>query len=136
MDRLRHRFFWGVTVTTVGLAALCAVTAVSLFREQSRITDALRENVASRKAAVEMEECLEGLIAQEEGGVETVSALHARARQHLGTLRECADQPREQELFAIIETNFDEYLARWRARPKRAAPGHEAAVRDAARFLE
>ena len=132
----RVRFFWLIALVSTALVALCTVTAVSLFREQSRIAEILRENVQSRKAAVELEECLAGLIAQEEDRVESVAALHARARSHLQDLSSSADDRLEEELYASLLTAFDNYLAKWAALPPLGSPKHDAAVRSATRYLE
>src|SRR5436305_2015775 len=125
MERIRFRVFWLVTLVTVALVALCTLVAVSLFREQDRITEVLRENVASRKAAVELEECLAGLIAQEKDRVETVSALHTRAKNHIQALADVADHPEEQRLYAQITDAFAEYMRKWGTLPPPGDPGRE-----------
>lgn len=132
----RARYFWLITLVTAALVALCAVTAISLFREQARIARVLRENVASRKAAVELEECLAGLIAQEVDKVETVSALHARVGAHLKELSSFADEQEEQNLYVNLNAAFDEYLKKWSAIPQKRDSEHEAAVHDATDFLQ
>src|SRR5581483_10005706 len=133
MDRLRFRVFWLVTLVTAGLVVLCTVIAVSLFREQDRITRVLKENVGSRKAAVELEECLAGLIAQEKDRVERVSALQNRALKHLQTLAEYADHPEEQQLYQETAGAFAEYMDRWGTLPPLDDPGRDKAVIDATR---
>jgi hypothetical protein len=135
MERIRFRLFWVVTLVSLGLVALCAGIAVSLFREQDRIAAVLRENVASRRAAVELEECLAGLIAQEKDRVLSVSALHERAGNHLRAMAEVADQPEERELYETLTTSFAEYLRRWGTLPPPGASGRDEATRDATQFL-
>lgn len=136
MDRIRLRVFWIVTLVTLGLVLLCTVIAVSLFREQDRITRVLKENVGSRKAAVELEECLAGLIAQEKDRVESVSALQNRALTHLQALSVYADHPEEQQLYQQTAGAFAEYMHRWGTLPPPGSPDRDKAVTDAARFLE
>src|SRR5689334_7688460 len=80
MPGLRWRILWPVSLVTICLVILCVFTAVSLFHQHATIAGVFSENVASRKAAVELEECLTDLIALEHARVETVAPLHARAR--------------------------------------------------------
>jgi signal transduction histidine kinase len=136
MVGVRLTFIWPVALISLCLVALCAFTAAYLLREQIHIAGVLRENVASRRAAVELEECLHALIAQETAHVEEVSALHARAQGHLRTLREVADEPEEERLLSELESAFARYLDTWRAMPPPGQPGHEAAFREASRFLD
>src|SRR6478736_6412012 len=98
MNGLRWRFLWPVLMVTICLATLCVLTAVSLFHQHATIAGVFQENVASRRAAVELEECLTDLIALEHARVETVAPLHARTRAHLNTLANVADQPEETVL--------------------------------------
>jgi signal transduction histidine kinase len=133
---LQYRFFWPLLLIPACLVSLCVVVAVSLFRQQQTLAEVFRENVASRRAAVELEECLTDLIALEEAHVETVAVLHARVQSHLVTIEKVADQPEEKELAVRITTAFAEYMRRWQAMPPPGDPGHEAAFRDATRYLE
>ncbi|HJZ60394.1 MAG TPA: ATP-binding protein [Gemmataceae bacterium] len=132
----RLRFIWPVALISLGLVAMCAFTAAYLLHEQLTIAGVLRENVASRRAAVELEECLHALIAQETAHVEEVSALHTRVYTHLGAIRQVADEPEEQRLLAELETSFARYIGLWRAMPPPGHPGHEAAFREASRVLD
>jgi signal transduction histidine kinase len=132
----RLRFLWPVTLITACLVTLCAVTAVSLFTQQAAFAGTLRENVEGRRAATELEECLEDLVALEKQRVESVSALHDRVRDHIETLSRYADQPEEHALFTRLSGGFGEYLRRWREVPPPGHPGHERAVRDATAALE
>src|SRR5437868_2275384 len=136
MTGVRFRFIWPVALISLCLVALCAFTASYLLREQRLIASVLRENVASRRAAVELEECLHAIVAQETAHVEEVSALHARVDAHLRALREVADDPEEQRLLSEFEAAFARYLGMWRAMPPPGRPGHEAAFREATRFLD
>ena len=136
MTEFRLRFFWPVALATITLVSLCVFTAVSLFRQQATIATVFRENITARRAAVEMEECLSDLIALVNEQVETVSPLHTRARAHLGTIQKIAAEPEEQKLAERMTAGYDGYLQRWRALPPPGRPGHEAAVRDATRFLD
>ena len=135
MSGLRFRFLWPVVLITGCLVTLCAVTAVSLFHQQAAIAQILRENLASRRAATELEECLRDLIALEADRVEAVAPLHDRARAHLRHLERYADQPEERALFARVAGAFDEYLRRRQAAPPPGTPGRDAAVRAATAYL-
>ncbi|MDB5306473.1 MAG: zraS 3 [Gemmataceae bacterium] len=136
MTGLRGRFFWPVTLITLCLVSLCVVTAVSLFHEQATIARVLRETVASRRAAVELEECLHDLIALENNQVAAVAPLHARARDHVRRIQSLADQPEEKLLAARVSGAFAAYLDRWTALPAETDPGYDPALREATRVLE
>ncbi len=135
MERLRFRFFWGVMIAAGCLAALCAVIAVYLFQEQALFNHGFSENVASRKAAVEMEECIAGLVAQEEEQVEAVSALHTRAKTHLAELAQHTDEPQEKELYAKMEAGWENYLRLWAALPALGTPTRNRARAEATELL-
>ena len=51
MPTLRLRHLWLVALTSLCLVVLCAVTALSLLRQQATLATTLKENVASRRAA-------------------------------------------------------------------------------------
>jgi two-component system, NtrC family, sensor histidine kinase HydH len=133
---IQTRFFWPLSLLATCLTALCTLTAVSLFQQQATVAGMFRENVASRRVAVELEECLTDLIALEREQVEAVSALHTRVHTHLASIRDVADQPEEKELSARITVAFADYLHRWHALPPPSDPRHGVAVREATRHLE
>lgn len=136
MAGLRWRLLWPAVVAAVFLAALCTFTAVSLFNEQEKVARVFRDNVESRRAAVELEECLGALIDLENARVETVGELHKRARHHLKALSDLSDEPEERRLSDQMEVTFAAYLDRWQGLPPPAAPAREQAVRAATRYLE
>jgi two-component system sensor histidine kinase HydH len=117
MADLRWRFFWAVCLATVCLVGLCIFTAASLFREQAKIANVLRENVASRRAAVEMEECLNNVISLEGKRIEELAPLHDRLRVHVAEMRRVSDEPEEQRLATLLESGFASYMQRWQALP-------------------
>lgn len=130
------RLLWPVILITLSLVSLCAVTAVSLFRQQETIARVLRENVAGRRAAVELEECLADLVALEEDRVESVAALHNRVQTHLRTLDDLANQPEERQLYLQLAGGFQEYLSRWQMMPPTGHPGREPARRETTQYLQ
>ncbi|MFO0821857.1 MAG: ATP-binding protein [Gemmataceae bacterium] len=136
MTGLRWRLLWPAALVTICLVALCVFTAMSLFRQQSTMAKVFRQNVESRRAAVEMEECLGALVDLENARVETVEQLHKRAQNHLEAMEAVSDEPDEQRLAALASHAFSLYMQRWRAIPPPGQPSHEAAVREATRFLE
>src|SRR5437868_10971736 len=135
MVGIRSWFFWPLTVLALCLVTLCVVVAVSLFRQQEMLARVFQENVASRRAAVELEVCLTDLIALEEAKVETVSPLHKRVREQMVTIESVTDQPEERELYAKIRAGFDEYIRLWRTMRTPGSIEHEATLREAARVL-
>lgn len=136
MAGFRWNLLWPVVLATVCLVALCGFVAVSLFHQQATVARVFRENVESRRAAVELEECLTDLVAMENARIETVAPLHDRVRGHLGTIDRVADEPEEQRLAAQMTAMYAAYLRRWQSLPPPDDPNHEAALREAVRFLE
>ena len=129
----RFRYLGPVILIDLCLVTLCAVTAMSLLNQQAALSQVLRENVESRRAAVELEECLTDLIALEHDRVETVAVMHDRVTVLMRNVRAAADQIEERELCDQLERNYAEYLRSWQGMPPVGAPGHEAA-RDAATY--
>ncbi|MBA4188200.1 MAG: hypothetical protein C0467_09315 [Planctomycetaceae bacterium] len=136
MSGLRWRLLWPAVLVTVCLVTLCVFTAVSLFHQQATVARVFRENVESRRAAVELEECLSALVALENARVETVGELHKRASLHLSTVDEVSDEPEELRLAKQMKTMFTAYLERWQMLPPPGSPEHESEVFEATRFLE
>lgn len=136
MFELRFRYIGPVLLITLCLVALCAFTAVSLLNQQTTLSRSLRENVESRRAAVELEECLTDLIALENDRVESVAVMHDRVRVLLAAVRAAADQPEESELCDRIERNFADYLQHWKRMPPPGDPSHESVRLTATKLLE
>jgi two-component system, NtrC family, sensor histidine kinase HydH len=136
MSGFRWRFVWPVSLGTLCVVALCAFTAISLFRQQATITGVLRENVSSRRAASDLRGNLNTLIALETHQIESVADLHTRALANLAEIRQFADHPTERELSARLDDGFDSYLRQWQALPPKDDPTHAARVADATQFLE
>ncbi len=87
---IRLRFLLPAAIGTLLLTALCIITAQFMFQQQSIMTRVLRENVTSRRAAVDLEECLYDISALLHDNVDDVSALHDR----LGSTSESAPRSR------------------------------------------
>ncbi len=132
----RWQFVWPVVLATGCLVGLCTFVAVSLFHQQATVHGAMRGDLKSRRAAVELHECLSGILVLERDQVEAVSTLHARAQGHLRTLADVADEPDERDEVARLSAAFEAYLKRWRAMPPPGRPGHDDAFHDARRVLE
>ena len=128
MPASRTKFLVTVIAGTLILTVLCIITAMFLFAQQSAMTRVLRENVSSRRAAVDLEECLYDISALLHDNVDDVSALNDRLEQHLKRLREVADQPGELESSKELDRGLQEYLDSWRRIPVRSDAGHDAAV--------
>src|SRR5262249_40929844 len=132
----RWHFVWPVVLATVCLVSLCTFVAVSLLHQQATVHQTVRGDLKSRRAAVGLGACLSDVRILQHDGIEAVSALHDRARGHLRTLAEAADEPEERDEVDRLTTAFDAYLMKWQAMPPPSHPGHEAAFRDARRALE
>lgn len=135
MRRFQTRVLLPVVGVSASLVVLCAVTAASLFAQQSAITGVLRENVSSRRAAAELRGTLNVLVELEHRQVENVDDLNAQARESIRDVRRFADQAEERALADRLEVGFRTYLDKWQAtRP--GDPKHAAAVAEAGRLLE
>jgi signal transduction histidine kinase len=132
----RWQFVWPVVLATVCLVGLCTFTAVSLLRQQVMVHRAFHNELKSRRTAVELEECLSDVLALQQDRVESVAALHARARRHIRTLTDLADEPGERDEIVQLMGMFDQYMRLWSAMPPPGSPGHEASFREARRLLE
>jgi signal transduction histidine kinase len=132
----RIRYVALFVVVTLGIAALSAFTAISLFREQVAVTELLNDHVRGRKAALELKECLNDLIGLENQRVEDVAYLHDRVRDLLGGVGEVANNDDEVRLYADMTAAFARYFNLWQNLPAKNAAGHEEARLEATRSLE
>lgn len=130
------KFLIPAAALTVILTTLCIVTALFLFQQQSAMTRVLRENVTSRRAAVDTEECLYDISALLYDNVSDVSALNDRLGKHLRRLREVADQQEEISASEQLDAGLSNYLTSWKDIPPSSDPGHKAAVETALRYLQ
>ena len=136
MSGFRLSYLGPVALIALCLVTLCTITAVSLFLQQAEVTRVLRENVESRRTALELDECLTDLIALENDRVESVAVLHTRVGELLGTLAATADQPGELALRDRLTLAFAKYLRLWRDMPPPGVPGHDVARLAATEALD
>ena len=136
MAGFRVRYLVPLGFVALCLVVLSALTAASLFTQQSAVTKVLRENVSSRRAATELRGVLNVLVELEHRHVENVADLHVRAHDAIRGVDEFADQPTERDLVARLDSGFAAYLRRWQDLPPADDPRHEAAVAEATRRLE
>lgn len=118
------------------LTVMCIITALLLFEQQSAMTGVLRENVTSRRAAVDLEECLYDISTLLKHDVDQVSPLNDRLVGHLRRLREVADQPEERDASEKLEKGLQTYLEMWRNIPPRDDENHTEGIRTAVESLE
>lgn len=130
------RYLGPVLLVSLCLLAIGTFTVVTLFQQQSMIAKVLQENVESRRAATELQECLTDLIALENAQVEAVAVMHDRVRELLAALERTTDQPEERELYMQLQAAFNQYLARWQALPAPGESSHEPMRRTATMELE
>jgi two-component system sensor histidine kinase HydH len=133
---LRWRYVWPLIFTSFSLVTLCVFSAISLFREHAAIAGTMRENVASRRAATDLEECLHDINVLLQARVESVESLHHRTLNHLERIDALADQAEEKALASRLHQSFRSYLEFWKQMPPPDQDGHEAAVKQAVRLLE
>lgn len=132
----RTRFLLLVLAGTLVLTGFCIVTALFLFNQQSAMTRVLRENVSSRRAAVDLEASLYDIQALLQDNVADVSAINNRLTRLLKRLSEVADQPAELEASRQLDDGLREYLQSWKQIPSRDDEGYSAAVNATLRLLE
>jgi signal transduction histidine kinase len=126
MNRMPFRYLWPVLLTTAVLLGLCTVTAVLLFRHRAGMSEALRENIVSRRAAADLEEdllTLNGLLKRQ---VEDVGSVHDQIRFHLGEIDRYADRAEEKEKADAVRESYVRYEQAWRER--QTTPDREEAV--------
>ena len=128
MNRMPARYLWPVLLTTAVLLGLCTVTAVLLFRQRASMSESLRENIVSRRAAADLEEDLVALHGLLKERVEAVGSVHERIRTHLGEIDRYADRDDEKELADAVRASYRRYEQAWRDLPPPPDPRHADAV--------
>ena len=96
VESIVFRALGPVALIALCLGSLCTITAVSLLHQQAAVTRVLRENLASRRAVVELKECLTDLIALEnarEAGLDGDGMAWSLQRTLVNELAEHWDQP-------------------------------------------
>jgi len=136
MNRMPSRYLWPVLLTTAVLLGLCTVTAVLLFRQRAGMSEALRENIVSRRAAADMEEDLTTLHGLLKDRVENVGSLHEQIRAHLNDVVRYADRAEAKELADAVRESYGQYERAWRELPPPTDPAHAEAVGRLAGLVE
>ncbi len=136
MTRFRTRILLPVALIAACLLVLSVLTATSLIGQQKTVAKLQRENLGSRRVAIELDECLTDLLILLRDRVEDTAKLHARAALQLIEIRNYADQDTEKLLADRLETGFAGYLKLSGAVPPKGSPGHEEGIREAALRLE
>src|SRR5581483_6764127 len=117
MNRLPFRYLWAVLLSSTVLLGLCTITAVLLFQQRAGMSESLRENIISRRAAADMHEdlfTLDGLLRE---GNERVGSLHDQISSHLDEIEQYADSDQEKQMAAAVRDTYARYQERWRALP-------------------
>src|SRR5262249_3057171 len=109
--------------------------AVLLYNQQQSVTEALSENVGSRRAAADLEESLNELVNQLKSRPEDVKELHQRIKDNLDTISNFADKERERQLSEQLDKSFGNYRAIWESRPE-SGPKPREAITKAIDLLE
>ncbi len=117
------------------LLVLCVALAVSLYQQQSEISELLNDRIDFRRQTAQLEESLIDLSALLGDQVEKVAALHERIEENVETVRRSADRPEQREMASELVARWKEYRRRWDQRPPISSADHDAAVLDAAREL-
>ncbi len=136
MLMLKLRYFAPLALVGACLVGLCVIMAFSLFSQHRQSTLILRENVTSKRVAVELEECLTDLVELENDQVESVSTLHRRIKLLLEQLSLVADQIPEQEIKERLDKAYEIYLKSWNSLPPRNASDHEKERKKVTQFLD
>lgn len=138
MNRRLSNLRYLVPVVASGLLsfALCAAMAVFLFREQHVTASALKENIDSNRAAVNLEESLTNLASLLPERAHGVAALNDRIEQHIADCLRLADHPQEKVFADRVEESFHRYLAIWRDVLERPGPNREGQLQAALHIVE
>lgn len=128
MNRIPARYLLPVLLTTAVLLGLCTVTAVLLFRQRASMSESLRENIVSRRAAADLEEDLVTLHGLLRDRVEAVGSLHEQIRVHLDEIERYADRDEEVTLAGDVRETYRRYEQDWRELSPPDDPTHAEAV--------
>ena len=102
-------------LTSLLLAAVCALASIYLYRQQTGTAEELGENIGSRQAASNLEETLRDLTAYHRQENEHVEPLHEKIGQRLAEIESFADKPEEKKLAAQLQESYAKYTAVWLA---------------------
>ena len=92
------RFLRPVVLTSLLLIGLCACGAVFVLRQQASATEALRENLAKRRAVGDLKESLIDLVALLRNRDENVEVIQKRIQEHLDQIAKFAAKSTIQTL--------------------------------------
>ena len=136
LTRFRTRILIPVALIAACLLVLSVLTATSLIAQQKTVAKLQRENLGSRRVAIELDECLTDLLILLRDRVDDTSKLHERSKLQLVEIRNYADQDTEKLLADRLEKGFANYLKLSTAVPPKGSPGHDEGIREAALLLE
>ena len=111
-----------VVAAAACLFILGGIAAWSILWQQSDLAEVYRENLTSRRVAIELDECLIDLLLLLRNRAELPDAsppgtslepLHRRTQELLAELRLSADQPAEKSLANQLDYGFEHYLTKW-----------------------
>jgi len=105
------RIFAPTALMSMALAILCTSGAIYLYRQQTHSAEVLGENIGSRRAAGDLEEAVQDVMALHRNKVAQVEPILERVREHLSKIASYADKPAEKELTGQIAAAFDKYVA-------------------------
>ena len=134
--RFHMRLLWPTVLTCSVLVGISAVMAISLFREQNAVGQALQERIERNRNAADLEQNLLDLISVLEDRVEEVGGLNARLSDHVQSLRPNADRPEETVLIDELGLSVAKYRELWATLPPKSSADHIPAVRQAVMELK
>jgi two-component system, NtrC family, sensor histidine kinase HydH len=124
-----------VALTSLLLVGLCVVAAVSLFRQQTAATEALRKNLDKRRAAGDLEQSLRDLQALLETGVDNVGVINGRVETQLQGIRDNAGGSANLDKIDELIKSFGNYHVLWKQRDQPRVDRAEK-ITEAAAVLE
>ena len=110
------RLLFATGASSALLLALSVGIAAYLNSQQVRTADVLNENIGSRRAAADLRETLNDLVALHQRGVNDLEPLHERVQVHFAEIDHLADKSAEKALAQKVADSFGAYLALWHAR--------------------
>jgi signal transduction histidine kinase len=123
-------------LVSVLLLGLCAVAAVSLYRQQATTAEMLARSVVSRQLVHTLETVVDELVTVQREGRDEVEALHERIQALLVQAQELAEAEEEHRLVRQLEHSLAQYAQYWDTRLAPVEVVEPAAVQAAVRILE
>lgn len=114
---LQPRIFSGIAGPTIlvslMLFGLCVISSLYIYHQQRLTASSLEENLDSRRAAHDLENTLNDLLAQLIRGSREVEGIQDRLRDQLVRVKDLADKNEEKSFVGTLEKDYGRYMEIW-----------------------